>query len=344
MIIYTKNLKGDKTELQVEPTDTISSIKEKLRDLQGHPVELQKLILAGKILDDSKTCYDSGIAENATLVLMVSKPKPEAKPAAPVQPAPAVLSPSPARPAAVPAQVPLVSSAPSIPASSPAAYVPVNSPPANPSSSVEGPEALVTGEQLSSTISMICEMGFDRKDVEAAMKAAFNNPDRAIEYLTTGIPQVRQAEPPASSQQFRQMMQDPQFLQILQMIQQNPAALGPIMQQIQQSNPDLYNLLMTNREEFMQMMQEGNVPQSRITPEMVGGLPRPPAGATVIQLTPEEHEHIKQLMEIGYSKQQALEAYLTCDKNFEWAANYLLENYPPGSIEQDEGIDDQDEI
>ena len=341
MIIFTKNLKGDKTELQVEPNDTIISIKEKLRDLQAHPVELQKLILAGKILDDSKTCSESGIAENATLVLMVSKPKPEAKPAQPVQPAPPVLAPSPARPAAVPAQVP-----PVLPGSPVPSIGSFPAPPSasNPPSAVEGPEALVTGEQLSSTISMICEMGFDRKDVEAAMKAAFNNPDRAIEYLTTGIPQVRQPEAPASSQQLRQMMQDPQFLQIIQMIQQNPAALGPIMQQIQQSNPDLYNLLMTNRDEFMQMMQEGNLPSSRITPEMVGGLPRPPPGATVIQLTPEEHEHIKQLIEIGYSKQQALEAYLSCDKNFEWAANYLLENYPPGSVEQDEGIDDEDEI
>ena len=338
MIIYTKNLKGDKTELQVDPADTIISIKEKLRDLQGHPVELQKLILAGKILDDSKTCSDSGIVENATLVLMVSKPKPEAKPVPPVQSAPPVLAPNPARPAAVPLPVPAMVPSPSSPSG---VSVPAPSSAPNPPSSVEGPEALVTGEQLSSTISMICEMGFDRKDVEAAMKAAFNNPDRAIEYLTSGIPQVHQAEPPAASnQQFRQIMQDPQFLQILQMIQQNPAALGPIMQQIQQSNPDLYNLLMTNREEFMQMMQEGNAPQSRITPEMVGGLPRPPPGATVIQLTPEEHEHLKQLMEIGYSKQQALEAYLSCDKNFEWAANYLLENYPPGSMEQDEGPDD----
>lgn len=42
---------------------------------------------------------------------------------------------------------------------------------------------LVLGENYNQTITDICNMGFAREEVLKAMQAAFNNPDRAIEYL-----------------------------------------------------------------------------------------------------------------------------------------------------------------
>ncbi|OMJ76264.1 hypothetical protein SteCoe_24399 [Stentor coeruleus] len=342
MLIYIKNLRGDKTELQVDESETILSIKEKLQALQSHSVELQKLILAGKILEDAKTASESGIIEGSTLVLMVSKAKPQAKPASSVPSVPQSV------PSIVPQapQIPLVSQVPQVsppvisqplPQANLIIPPPQSNPPVSVPESVEGPSALLTGNTLNSTISMIVDMGFDRKDVESAMKAAYNNPERAIEYLTTGIPEQHapvSANP--SDNQFRQLMQDPNMMQLLQVVQQNPAALGPILMQLQQSNPEVYNMLMNNREALMQMMQNP-LPSQQINPELIGRLPRPPpsAGSAVISLTPQEQEEVKRLMELGFSKNDALEAYLSCDKNEEMAGSLLIENYQPGGGNMD---------
>jgi UV excision repair protein RAD23 len=47
----------------------------------------------------------------------------------------------------------------------------------------EEPSGLAMGSQRTEAIANMEAMGFERSQIEAAMRAAFNNPDRAVEYL-----------------------------------------------------------------------------------------------------------------------------------------------------------------
>lgn len=47
------------------------------------------------------------------------------------------------------------------------------------------PSGLAMGAQRAEAIANMEAMGFERSQIEAAMRAAFNNPDRAVEYLLT---------------------------------------------------------------------------------------------------------------------------------------------------------------
>uniref|UniRef100_UPI0039E1FEA1 ubiquitin variant R10 n=1 Tax=synthetic construct TaxID=32630 RepID=UPI0039E1FEA1 len=70
MKIYVKLQDGTVIELEVEPSDTILEVKEKIYEKTGIPPEDQILIYKGKVLEDSKTLADYNIQENDVLYLV----------------------------------------------------------------------------------------------------------------------------------------------------------------------------------------------------------------------------------------------------------------------------------
>ena len=208
-----------------------------------------------------------------------------------------------------------------------------------------------------------------------ALTAAFGNPDRAFEYLMTSIPAGgpsaaaghddygdevspahHQPQPggasagagagvgagAAGANPFAQLASNPSFSMIRQRILQDPNFYQQFMNQLQQTQPQLFALIQQNPQAFMNLILGGD---SNIGLGGAGGMPGMPGGGAgmaggqganppgTIRVSPEEMEAINRLVSLGFPKHKAAEAYFACDKQEELAANFLFEN---GLEEDDE--------
>lgn len=297
MKLTVKTLKGSHFEIRVQPTDTVMAVKKNIEDVQGkdnYPCGQQLLIHNGKVLKDETTLADNKVSEDGFLVVMLSKSKSSGSSGAssaqtsttPSTPAPA--SNTPATEAAVQAPTSNVSSAP-------------DAVTANAQSDTYSHAAsnLVAGSSLEQTIQQIMDMGggsWDKETVTRALRAAYNNPERAVDYLYSGIPETTEvavpvpnlpigqidetgATAPASGapnssplNMFPQealsgagagglgsldfLRNNQQFLALRSMVQSNPQILQPMLQELGKQNPQLLRLIQEHQVEFLQLINE----------------------------------------------------------------------------------------
>jgi len=389
MKLQFKTLSRQSFTIDAEPSEKIIDLKKKVSEVQGFDVDRQNIIFKGKILSDDLTVGECNFTEKDFIVVMEMKKKK----------APAAEAPKPAATTSEPKKEEPKKEEPKVeekkeeekpkeeapkeeapkaeekkeeataPAPAPAAETaaqPAAENAAQPASSQNYWEAsgsvLVTGQAYEQAVNNLMEMGFERDQVVKAMRASFNNPDRAAEYLMTGIPEhlLQQNQPPQQPAAAQPAAAQPaaaaapagnQPVNLFEAAanaarpaaaaggQNNLAFLNnnPQFQRIRElihSNPQLLQPLLQqlgqSNPELMEVISNNPEAFVQLLEQGMGGEEQAQAnnplagGAIPIQISQEEAEAITRLEALGFERSLVIEAYFACDKNEELAANYLF--------------------
>uniref|UniRef100_A0A914PDY4 UV excision repair protein RAD23 n=1 Tax=Panagrolaimus davidi TaxID=227884 RepID=A0A914PDY4_9BILA len=360
MKVTFKTITQEMFQLSVNEDQTILEVKNAIAKNRGKercPVERQKLIYAGKILDDSDTFDSLDYDAKKVIVLMISAEKKvtkeeedisdsKAKETAPTKKlANLSLSSSGAAASTLP---PNTGATPSVSTASSKSSSSASTSKASRSSSVSSAKsstsktaapdssrnsAPLTPENQEKLNNLI-GMGYPEAEALAALRAAFFNQPRAVEYLINGIPDTVHTNTPQSGNAIEDeeeniglgfLENNAAFGQIRAMVQENPSILTEVMEKIAALNPPLMHVISQNQDEFLRLLnaETSRANASQSNPQ-AGGRNNGGRREHIVEVTEEERDAIERIKAMGFPEQLAIEAYLACDKNEELAVNYII--------------------
>ncbi|XP_022150127.1 ubiquitin receptor RAD23b-like [Momordica charantia] len=202
MKLTVKTLKGSHFQIEVQPSDTVLGVKKNIEDVQGkdnYPCGQQLLIHNGKVLKDETTLAENKVSGDGFLVVMLSKSKTVGS-AGSSSTQTTTNAPT-TTPTSNSTSTPEAPTQTQPPASRDVATSDVPTTNAQIDTYGQAASNLVSGNNLEQTIQEIMDMGggnWDRETVTRALRAAYNNPERAVDYLYSGIPETTEVAAPVA--------------------------------------------------------------------------------------------------------------------------------------------------
>lgn len=366
MKLTIKTLDQKTFYVEFDDTKTVWDLKSHLEnspEVNCKP-ELQQLIYAGRVLDNDAVLKTYSIDEKKFLVVMAKKVQPPPAAAATVQTEEAKKTTTTAATTSATNEAKTATAESSQPkteekattdkeqtsastAAEPAAAVVTSAAEVQSSQSgniLDIADISPTAAANDSMVQEIMSMGYPEAYVRRALLASFNNPDRAIEYLIEGIPDIpdmmasEQAPsalsnpadaaaaavagiPTTGANPLTFLREDPRFNQMRRVIRQRPELLTTVLARIGETNPALLAVIREHQDEFVAMLNEegGDV----ATEGGGGGGNEGRENVVQIILTESERQAVDRLVGLGFPREIVLQAYMACEKNEEQTADFL---------------------
>lgn len=325
MKVTVKSLKQIVYEVEI-PSDqsSVLELKQEIEKVHNFDHTSLKLVFNGVVLDNSKTLAELNIKDGSVIVMMTSKVKPVNVPK---------------EEAKKEEKLPVTTN------------TNTSSNTGTTSNTTTTTNTQAQAKDYSSQVKDLMDMGFPKAESEAAIKASQGDVNIAIEFLYNGIPENLpsnlEGENVSGGQEAGSVSTALKSIaSIVKILCQNdPSQLQNILLTLQQTSPELIQLIRENEDEFKTLLQQpvteedmaafqqfnnqvglsgsgqGSSRSGSGTGSGLGGRQR-----EVIRLSQEDKNSIDILKEYGFSEMDAAQAFFACDKNIDQAANLLWDN------------------